>query len=465
MRVLQNVHPTAEQLTIIRANRPGYFIVRGAAGSGKTTSALLRLRYLTNTWLARRERLGLDDPLKVLVLTYNRTLRGYIEELAREMIADASGLELSISTFGKWSKRLTLTGDIIRDVDRFAKIRDLGSQLALDDDFLLEEVDYVVGRFLPENLEDYVNARRVGRGGSPRPNRRRLLDEVIYPYLKWKAEEGLPDWNDMAVELSRARMGRGYDIVVADEVQDFSANQVRAIKSQLAEDAYSVTFVLDQAQQIYPRGFTWQELGITINAARDTVRLSQNYRNTIETARFAAAILDGVDISEEGTIPDFTSCTMSGKKPIVLRGKFQQQLDFAINYIRRNVDGDEESVAFLHPKGWFDFVKTGLNAAGLEWAVITRESEWPQGEEYIALSTFHSAKGLEFDHVIMLGLNEQVTSKHGEDDDDTQLETLRKLFAMAAGRAKKRVIVGYKPGEESVLIDYLDAGTYEGVDL
>ena len=465
MRVLQDVLPTAEQLTIIRSNRPGYFIVRGAAGSGKTTSALLRLRYLSHAWIARRERLGLDEPVKILVLTFNRTLRGYIQELARETVEDVDGLNLTISTFAKWSKRLTLTGDVLQDRARRDKICTLGAALKLNDNFLCDEVDYALGRFLPEDLDNYLTKRRVGRGASPRINRRRLIEEVLQPYLAWKAQEGLPDWNDIAVELSRSRVGRGYDVVVADEVQDFSANQLRAVNSQMADGNFSVTLVLDQVQQIYARGFTWQEVGIPINAARDTVRLSQNYRNTVEIAQFASSILAGVDVSEEGTIPDFSRCIKSGRKPIVLRGKFEPQLAYAINYIKKHVDGAKESVAFLHPKGWFNFVKDGLGAANLEWVEITRDSEWPQGDEFIALSTMHSAKGLEFDHVFLLGLNEQVTREHGDEAEDTQLETLRKLLAMAVGRAKKSVILGYKPGEESVLLQYLDADTYKAVDL
>ncbi len=464
MRVLQGVLPTPEQLTVIRSNRPGYFVVRGAAGSGKTTSALLRLRYLANAWLARRERLGLDEPVKMLVVTFNRTLRGYIEELAREAVEDADGLQLTISTFGKWSKRLTLTGDILPDQSRREKICELGAGLHLESNFLCEEVDYALGRFLPEDLEEYLTVRRIGRGLAPRVNRRRLMDEVLLPYVAWKAEEGLPDWNDLAVELARERLGRGYDVVVADEVQDFSANQIRAIRRQLVDDDFSATFVLDQVQQIYARGFTWQEVGVQI-AARDIVRLRQNYRNTVEIAQFARSILRDIDVSEEGTIPDFSTCVKSGVKPIVLRGKFQPQLAFAIEYIKNSVNGTKESVAFLHPKGWFNYIKDGLSAAGLDWVDITRESEWPQGDEYIALSTLHSAKGLEFDHVLLLGLNEQVTRDHGDEDGDTQLETLRKLLAMAVGRAKKSVVLGYKPGEESVLVQYIDPATYEAVDV
>jgi DNA helicase IV len=103
MRILRAVTPTPEQLQILADSKPGFSLIRGAAGSGKTTTALLRLRQLCQSWLSRRERLQLDDPVRVLVLTYNRTLEGYIAELARQQITGHVGLQLQVLTFGKWA--------------------------------------------------------------------------------------------------------------------------------------------------------------------------------------------------------------------------------------------------------------------------------------------------------------------------------------------------------------------------
>jgi hypothetical protein len=36
---------------------------------------------------------------------------------------------------------------------------------------------------------------------------------------------------------------------------------------------------------------------------------------------------------------------------------------------------------------------------------------------------------------------------------------------MGIGRARKSVILGYKPGEASKLIDYMAVGTFKGIDL
>jgi superfamily I DNA/RNA helicase len=136
-----------------------------------------------------------------------------------------------------------------------------------------------------------------------------------------------------------------------------------------------------------------------------------------------------------------------------------------MNYLRQ-IDLTVESAAFLHPKGgsWFDYTRDHLRRAGYEYAEITRRSEWPTGQENIALSTLHSAKGLEFDHVFMLGLNSE-TMAHGDDPEDDRLDMHRRLIAMAVGRARISVVLGYKTGEASKIIEFLDPDTFLEVNV
>jgi superfamily I DNA/RNA helicase len=468
MKPLGVVTPTAEQLTVIEDGSPGYWLIRGAAGSGKTTTALLRLKFLVRLWRERARDLGLEDPVRVLVLTFNRTLRGYIEALADQQIALGADVALEVETFSHWAMNL-VNQPVMEAGPREAKIAELARQTSgipsWDSRFLVGEVDYVLGRLLPDDLDRYLDLRRVGRGQAPRVDRttrERLLDGVIRPYGAWKNEESAWDWNDLAVALATEQLGPAYNVVVVDEAQDFSANQVRAIANHLADD-HVTTFIRDSAQRIYPNSFLWSDVGIAIPGAQNK-KLDINYRNTKQIAAFARPLLEGVEISEDSTLPDFNGCVRDGPAPTVIRGLFSEQLDWVVQYLRSGQIGADETVAFLHPLGWFNYVKPRLDQENLLWAQITRASEWPDGPEQIVVSTMASAKGLEFDHVIILGYNAQVV-RHGDEAQDALLDEQRRLLAMSIGRARKSVVVGYKPSDESALIGFLDETTYDVVDL
>lgn len=465
MKILKRVSLTGEQLELLKERQSGVLIIRGSAGSGKTTTALMRLRQLCRSRLNRRERLEHAEPVRVLVLTYNTTLKGYVEALAADQVTTDPNLQLTVSTFAKWAKSVVGSTVDVNAARSKLLLKKLAKAFSTDPDFVCDEVDYLLGRFAADNLEAYLTTRRTGRGISPRMDeaaRRRLLDEVVYPYLTQKAAENIGDWRDLETAAAVAHPEKLWDVIVVDETQDFTANMVRAVLAHTDEDS-SVTFIIDAVQQIYKHGFTWTEVGVQTPTVRS---LKKNYRNTQQIAAFARPLVAGLTVSPDGMLPDLNAASREGDLPTVLVGNFRPQLRWVIDNIIRKVDLNTESVAFLHARGggWNNTLLAQLGAEKIPYVDLQRADHWPAGDEAVAVSTLHSAKGLEFDHVVILGLNGEVT-EHGPEEGDGNLETLRRLLAMGIGRAQQTVTIGYKPSDASTLISYLEPGTYTEITV
>lgn len=235
MKVLGAPRATPEQLRIIGDTRVGTEIIRGAAGSGKTTTALLRLRNLSDMFRSQHLRTGIAAPVKALVLTYNRTLRGYVEALAKEQASRSGGVHLSVSTYAQWAVQLTSNPKIhsYRSTAILGFARQRG--IKLQKEFLLSEIEYILGRFSPKNYNYYLDIERTGRGIAPRIDRitRERLLAVIGDYRGAIKKLGKIDWEDLPQRVS-ALPTESYEIIVVDEAQDFSANQLRSVVKHLA---------------------------------------------------------------------------------------------------------------------------------------------------------------------------------------------------------------------------------------
>lgn len=467
MRIQLPVIPNPEQLPVLLTDTFALTTVRGAAGSGKTTSAAHRARKVI-AGVAAQRRLDHDDsPIRALVLTFNRTLRGYIEQFIHaDSAAGAHPIELTVDTFAKWAVSLVGYQPIIERRERADAISRLWSDAApasrMSGTFVAGEVDYILGRFGRHNLEEYIGASREGRGNPAlrEPQRRQILDGVVARYLELLDARSLVDWNDLPQFVLDCGREERYDIVVADEVQDFTVQQIRAIVSKM-KPRRSITFVIDTGQKIYPHVIYWNETGLDDEPV--VHRLSNNYRNTAQIAQFVQPLLTGMRLDDDGTLPDYRNCRNReiGRTPELITGGFALQMAFTADQIRNRMDLESETVGILtmwgDPRGT---IAEALRSRDIPFVPLQAERDWPEGPENVGWSTLHSAKGLEFDHVFILGFDREFLDSYGADPDDSDYLRQRRLLAMAITRARKSVVIGYRPERRSDIIDLLDANTY-----
>lgn len=174
-----------EQRKLVQSKPAGHSLIRGVAGSGKTTVAVNRIPFLLENYC-------LDDEDKILMVTYNKSLISYIKyvydkvekhkeyETISLFEIDKSKLEiknidalmyryfmeycksnnLKLSVESRRAVILNIIKKAVFDVQKYysdVKILDQGNM-----NFIIEEIGWIKAcRYL--EVEEYQNADRIGR--------------------------------------------------------------------------------------------------------------------------------------------------------------------------------------------------------------------------------------------------------------------------------------------------------------
>lgn len=169
MRPLSVLKPTPEQLRLILSAKPGVRVIRGAAGSGKTTHAMLMLRMALGYLLSEKKRSKRETSIRAVIFTFNRTLAAYITAFVNEGVVAAGGskddADVTVTALSKYAlNRLPkiYPSNVISDGEQASWVVRAASKagIKLDSSFLAGEVQYLLGRFSADRLGDYIKADR-----------------------------------------------------------------------------------------------------------------------------------------------------------------------------------------------------------------------------------------------------------------------------------------------------------------
>ena len=442
--------------------------IKGVAGSGKTTVALYRAKHLLDT------QSNLFQEAKVAIFTYNKTLVKYIKAITpfisggyqkdSEEIKPTKpkGLRVNTDNFHRWAyhflrangidlfgKTIQTDGQITIIETLKTKYRPLGSNITnKKPEFFLEEISWIKGKVF-QSKEEYLDAKRTGRGTADRVNKsdKEIIWKIYSDYNATLKSRNLVDFDDYAlltlnVINSKPNFQPPFTHIIVDEAQDLSKAQIMVISKIVSDATKSISIIADAAQRIYKSGFTWSEVGINVRGAR-TIEFKKNYRNTVHIAKAALSLLD-----KENDKSEFTTVETARKgehKPVVgYFNNWNEQCAFLYgelsNLIRTN---HINSTVVLHRNhAGMRNIKSFLESKGLQVAELRNSDDIDFESNAIHLCTLSSIKGLEFDNVFIIDLNDDIIPYppgFNDDQDEFHISTERRLLYTAMTRTREKL--------------------------
>lgn len=435
-RLMLNLEP--EQKLFVARQFEGALLLRGCAGSGKTTVALYRAIGCAET--GRR----------TIFLTFNRTLAAAARTLIEELIGPIPE-NLEVMNFDAWMvhflrKRGYSLNIVSNEVQRSLFLEVLNNvhqhrhSYVLDFSwtFFRDEIARVIKGNGLRKEEDYLAIPRYGRNTALKQKARSAVWSIYIAYQKEMKKRELVDWQDLCTlvyrELFKNPLSEPYEHVIIDEVQDLTAMQVRTAQRMMKGSAtgkedgrelQSIFLVGDVSQTLYSRGFSWKQAGLQLQGRSACLR--RNFRNTRQIAEAAAALNSYnriLNLSEEYIDPIFT--TRHGPWPIALmcdatdrefRAVCEKILDLAGDNRFRLAD-----FAVLCPTiQMCKLFSQRFEQYHIPY-LIRSEVQFDILEEKVKIITIHSAKGLEFPVVFLAGLHEGILPHHQHSSDEVEAE-------------------------------------------
>jgi superfamily I DNA/RNA helicase len=456
---------TPEQEAIINLDPQDHLLIRGQAGSGKTTVLAARAgRILSSTGKG-----------SLLFLTYNSALTAYVKKAFKK-----AGLknDLDVMTYHDWAKRTSkalgfefqgwvngkVRNEQVKKLIAESK-KELGEHRLFDIDtnamlpnWWGEEIAWLFGQHVTR-LDEYLKVERIGRGKNIRLSQedRRFVWHVFEAYQQWLEETGSEDYDNPAGLVLRALMTQGadlpgelrYDHVMVDEVQDFDKSWLMAVAKV---PRASLSMAGDLAQKIYRRSFTWNSVGIQVQGGRSR-KLSASHRTTLQIMDVAEYLLANNDVSNMADYTPPVRPTKNGNKVRIINAADPRSAYTAgYEWVARNFKRlRTTTVAVAMP---FNKQLIPAQKALEKLGVTVKKAKGATLGSFdggVVVTTYHQLKGLEFDHVVVMGLHDaqypgRLLEKVPEEDQADEENLLRRVLYVAMTRAKESVtLVGSDP--------------------
>ena len=481
-----------EQRRIIENKPNGHVLVKGVAGSGKTTVAVHKIPFLLKDYTYEK-----DD--KILVITYNKSLINYIKYIYEEIERNKENEQLTLGIYESGDKDKlyieTIDNMMFKYFTSYIKEEKLEKlRVATEKQinkamveainvvkqeyekvnvldrknltFIIEEIRWMKSCNYTD-IEEYQTIDRIGRISNNnvesthklRKNSkiRKAIFEVMIQYNDNLKKEKLVDLQDvalMALKQAKREVGEKYTHIIVDETQDLTRVQLEFIKTLYMNRSYSsMLFVSDTAQSIYPeawlvKGRSFTSIGLDMTGK--STSLSKSYRTTMQIAYAAYSLIeDDKNILEDDNFVKPSLIDKQGVYP-VYRG-FKNKVSEA-EYIAETIENelknkyDYKDIAIISKfKNQLKDIKIFLEKNNIPYKELESNEELDFNEDCVKLLTMHCAKGLQFKAVIIAGLNDKIIPSRdfaNEFEDSDFVESIdRRLLYVGMTRATEELFL------------------------
>ncbi len=450
-RWLVFLHPTQRAVVERKFNGPAR--VTGSAGTGKTVAALHRAAQL----------LRADPKARVVLTTHTRALIARLGHQADLLVGEKTPerARLSVDNLHRLAQRILR--ERFSTEPKIAEATDLlgwfetASTVAGDPvatpAFIRSEWEAIVDPHAIADFKAYRATPRAGRGTPLGAKQRQAVWRGMEHVLHSMEQGGATTWNRlfaMAAARLEASKERMFDHVIADEFQDIPPAGMRFLRALAAPGTNDLFLCGDGGQRIYRATSSWLAAGIDVRGRSS--RLKVNYRTTEQIRRFADGLLPASAEESDGeTESRQTVSILQGQPPECLTSKtVKDEIEAVAAWLEARIKeghAPREIAVFARTKALLEArVLPTIAKAGLT-ARMVREEDTGERDE-VTVGTMHSAKGLEFKVVALVGCDADVLPLKSvlagltdAGDRAAFLAQERSLFYVACTRARERLLV------------------------
>ncbi|WP_209812732.1 HelD family protein [Ammoniphilus resinae] len=202
-----------------------------------------------------------------------------------------------------------------------------------------------------------------------------------------------------------------YQHIVIDEAQDYSPFQLALLKNLTEQQSLTILGDLSQSIYAYQGIKDWDECkGIFDKSKLQYFELTKSYRSTWEIIRFANEVISQAHLSIQLADPVFRS----GEKIKLVQVSEENRILSIVKAVQLLQEKRMNTIALLgRTEAECEALFMALKAKGIPVSLVQAEQENYAGG--ISIMPVYMSKGLEFDAVLLLDVNDQAYRKTVQD--------------------------------------------------